>query len=68
VAEHYSALIEEAPEWFTERVRKTIPEDMIPLEEEGEDERSNRSVERSAGQGGEAGSSRKGNQRRRTAR
>ena len=40
VAEHYSALIEERPEWFTERVRKTIPEDMIPLEEEGEDERN----------------------------
>ena len=36
VNERYSTWVEEEPEWFTERVRKSIPIDMIPEEEGGE--------------------------------
>ncbi len=40
VSANYSTWIEEQPDWFTERVKASIPKDMIPEEsEEGEEER-----------------------------
>jgi hypothetical protein len=35
VREKYDAWVEEAPEWFTERVKTSIPTDLIPKEVEG---------------------------------
>ena len=37
VRENYSSWTEEKPSWFTERVRKSIPKDMIPNDEQMSD-------------------------------